>query len=256
MISVTNFSLAYQGKKLLENLSFSAEKGELVAILGQNGVGKTSLFKAILGIHKEYQGSITIDGISVPSLSPKERAKKMAYVPQDTGAHFSFSVFDVVLMGCVSRLSLGASPSLEDQEMALGIMEELGILPLQEMPLPQLSGGERQLVFLARALVQNAEVVLLDEPTASLDLANQERVLQAISKLSQQGYTVLYTTHSPEQAYRNSHRILLLPRQGEAKLDTPQNLIQPETMSALYQIDMEVCSLHDDKIRVCFPKER
>lgn len=256
MIQVHDLSLSYGDNAVLSGLNFTAETGDLLAILGANGIGKTSLLKAMLHIHTTYQGAITIDGQVVATMTPKQRAQKMAYVPQATGSHFTFSVIEVVVMGCISRLSLGASPTTHDRDLAFDALATLGISHLADKTLHQISGGERQLVYIARALVQNAKIFILDEPTASLDMANQLRVLTAIQNLSSRGYTVIYTTHNPEHAYRYSHHILLLGQHNAAIFGTPKDLITTQTMTQLYGIHTEVCSLHSDTVRICIPQER
>lgn len=255
MIVVENLSVSYGQQQVLSAVNFTVETGGLVAILGANGAGKTSLLKSILHIHGDYQGRVLVDGENVATMKPKQRAHKMAYVPQSTGAHFLFSVFEVVLMGCVSKLPLGVSPSQTHRDLAHQALAELGISHLADKHLQQISGGERQLVFIARALVQNAGVFILDEPTASLDMANQVRVLEAIAALSKRGYTVLYTTHNPEHAYRYSQQILLLGKGSPAVLGAAKDVMNSQTMTQLYNTPMEVCSLYEDTVRVCVPME-
>ena len=168
---------------------------------------------------------------------------------------FNYSAFDIVLMGRTSALGTFRAPGKEDLEKAHWAMDKIGISHLASRCFHRLSGGERQLVLIARALVQDAPVLMLDEPTANLDFGNQIRVLTQVRELSREGYTVIQTTHHPEQSYMFSDRILALQNGRILTEGPPSQVLTQENVAELYGIAVEVLSLYDDKIRVCIPKQ-
>ncbi|MCR5795012.1 MAG: ABC transporter ATP-binding protein [Solobacterium sp.] len=253
MIRVESLSFSYGDHPVLKDISFDAKKGEFLSILGSNGVGKSTLFRCILGLLPGYSGSIYLDGKDIRSLRPRQMAKLAAYIPQNTASVYNFSVADIVLMGATAWLSPLQSPGKKEKERAEWAMDKVGIAHLKDRCFHHLSGGEKQLAVLARALVQNAKVLMLDEPTASLDFANQLLVLTEVRRLSHEGYTVIQTTHNPEHAYTFSDRILTL-KDGEVFCSgRPDEVIVPEVIGSLYEMDVEVSSLYDDRVRVCTP---
>lgn len=252
-LEIKELSFAYDKKLVLNNMSFTAYKGEVLSILGPNGVGKSTLFKCILGFLTEYTGKITINGLDASSLSVKELAKQIAYVPQRSEPVFNFSVRDIVLMGTTNDLKLFSSPGITEQAKVDKALEKLGILELSDRCFHHTSGGERQLVMIARALVQNAPVLLLDEPTANLDRGNQILVLKQIKALAKEGYTIIQTTHDPEHSYMFSDKILTMKNGAVLSCGTPSEILNKDTMKSLYEVDMEVSSLFDDRARFCVP---
>ena len=253
MIRVESLSFAYGDRAVLKDVSFHVEQGEFLSILGVNGVGKSTLFRCILGLLPGYEGRVLLDGRDTRSLSPREMAKLVAYIPQHTSSAYNYSVEDIVLMGATAGLSPVRSPGREDLDRARRAMEKVGILHLKDRCFHHLSGGERQLAVLARALVQNARILMLDEPTASLDFGNQLLVLTEVRALSREGYTIVQTTHNPEYAYSFSDRILTLRDGRLFCCDTPDKVIVPEVIGALYGLDVEIASLYGDRVRVCTP---
>lgn len=253
-IEVKNLSFSYGDREVLHNISFSVKKGEFLSILGSNGVGKSTLFRCVLGLLRSYHGQILVEGEGTGNLSVKEIAKKIAYIPQNSAPAFNYSVFDIVLMGTTSGLRAFAVPGAREKERAMWALEKTGISHLASRCFHRLSGGERQLAMLARALVQNAPVLMLDEPTASLDFGNKLLVLQQIKSLSEEGYTVIQTTHDPEMSYLFSDRILAL-QNGSILLDgTPREVITKEIIKELYGVDVQIFSLLNDRSRVCLPE--
>jgi iron complex transport system ATP-binding protein len=169
--------------------------------LGPNGVGKSTLFKCILSLLRSYSGDILLDGVSTRSLTERQIARSIAYIPQAHGPVFPYSVLDVVLMGAAGSHRFFALPRSEDEQYALAQLEALGIADMADRDYSLLSGGERQLVLIARALAQRAQILVMDEPTANLDYGNQVRVMEHITNLSRRGYGVLLSTHNPEHAF-------------------------------------------------------
>ena len=233
-LSVRELNFAYNRTPVLENVTFAAAPGELLAILGPNGVGKTTLFRCILGEQKRYTGTIEIDGADLRGLSPRERAHRIAYIPQTHTMTFRFLVRDVVLMGTSHTLSPFASPGREQERIAFEAMERLGIGSLSDRSFDELSGGEQQLTYVARALAQQAKILLMDEPTSSLDYGNQLSVLSTVRALSREGYTVLLSTHNPQHALWYADRVLALSDGRVAALGPVDEALSPTLLKTLY----------------------
>ena len=252
-VEVKSLRFSYGEREVLHDVSFSVEAGEFLSILGPNGVGKSTLFRCVLGLLRDYTGSITVEGRDARSLSIRESAKLIAYIPQSSHPAFNYSVRDIVLMGTTSGLGTFSTPKKEDVRRVDEALERTGISELAERCFHRISGGERQLALIARALVQRAPVLMLDEPTASLDFGNQLLVLNCARELAREGYTVIQTTHNPEQSYMFSDRILAL-RGGEVLTEgKPGDVLTPDMMQRLYGVEVEVSSLFDDRVRVCTP---
>ena len=252
-IEVRNLSFSYGDCPVLHDISFKVEKGEFLSILGPNGVGKSTLFRCVLGLLSGYTGSVYVDGVDERTFSVREAAKHIAYIPQSSRSIFNYSVFDIVLMGRTSGLSTFRSPGRKDKELCHWALEKVGIPHLRDRCFHRLSGGEQQLVLIARALVQKAPILMLDEPTANLDFGNQLLVLEQAKSLAREGYTVIQTTHHPEQSYMYSDRILALRKGRVLTEGTPKDVLTEETIRALYGVDVQVVSLYHDNARICIP---
>ena len=243
------------GTEVLKGISFNISGGDLVSVLGPNGVGKSTLFRCILGFLPTYSGTISIDGKSLKDMSRKELSHLIAYVPQSSEPVFEYTVKELVLMGMTNRLSIGGSPSKQDEEHVMDVLEQLRIADLAQCSCTQISGGQRQLALLARALVQDAQILIMDEPTANLDYGNQYRVLERISNLGEQGYCVIMSTHDPNQAYLHSNRALVI-QDGHILADgAPQKVMTEELLSELYGIRVGVSEAFysERKLSYCFP---
>jgi iron complex transport system ATP-binding protein len=198
------------GPPLFDGLDFELAAGRALCLLGPNGSGKTTLLRCVLGLETGAAGRVLLDGHDVAGLSPARRARRMAYVPQTGAVVFPFSVFDVVLMGRSAHLRFMADPTAADRLAAREALERLQIGHLESRAFDQISGGERQLVLLARALAQSAPLLVLDEPCAGLDLGHQVQVLRALRSLAGEGYAVLLSTHLPEHAFALGADVALL----------------------------------------------
>ena len=238
-LSVRDLTFAYKKTPVLSGVSFDAEPGELLAILGPNGVGKTTLFRCILGEQKRYSGTIEIDGADAGTLSARETAHRVAYIPQTHAMTFRFSVRDVVLMGTSHMLSPFASPGKAQERIAEETMERLGIGSLSDRSFDELSGGEQQLTYVARALAQQAKILLMDEPTSSLDYGNQLRVLNVVRDLAKDGYTVLLSTHNPQHALWYADRVLALFHGSVAAFGDTKDVLSPALIETLYGTSAE-----------------
>ena len=252
-IEVKDLCFSYGEREVLHGVSFKAEDGEFLSILGPNGVGKSTLFRCVLCLLRDYTGSITVEGRDAKTLSIREAAKLIAYIPQSSHPAFNYSVRDIVLMGTTSGLGTFSTPRKEDVRRVDEALEKIGISHLADRCFHRISGGERQLALIARALVQRSPVLMLDEPTASLDFGNQLLVLTQARELASEGYTVIQTTHNPEQSFMFSDRILAICGGEVLTEGRPRDVLTPDMMRRLYGVEVEVSSLFDDRVRVCTP---
>ena len=253
-IEVRDLRFSYGSGEVLRGVSFTAPTGQLTSVLGPNGVGKSTLFRCLLGLMKGYAGSIAIDGTDTRRLNARSLAKMVAYIPQSHYPSFNYSVFNMVLMGTTSQVSILSSPGEKQRAAAEEALERVGVAHLRDKGYTNISGGERQLVLIARALVQDARVLILDEPTANLDYGNQIRVMEQLRELNAQGYTVVQSTHNPEQAFLFSHNVVAMQEGRVIAAGPPSEVVTEELMDSLYGADIKVCSLYDDRVRVCIPR--
>ena len=256
-LEIENVCFSYGEREILHDVSFSAGSGELIAVLGPNGVGKSTFFQCVLGYLKPQSGSILIDGKSPTEMSRAELAGKAAYIPQSASPVYNYTVLEMVTMGMAAQLKLLRSPGPEQKERAMEALRSLGVSHLAERGCNQISGGERQFMLLARALVQDAKMLIMDEPTANLDYGNSFRVMERIRTLGEAGYTVLFSTHEPNQAFRYASRVLAL-KGGRVLADgVPGETLSEETLSELYGIPVAVrgVTLKGEPFRVSIPYE-
>jgi iron complex transport system ATP-binding protein len=250
---VKNLNFSYGNRKIIEDVSFTAEEGELLVILGPNGVGKSTLFQCILGLLPGYTGTITVNGDNARNIGIRELARRMAYIPQIHSPVFNYTVFDIVLMGTASQISEIGIPGKEHIRLAEEAIERLEIGHLRDRAYTQISGGERQLVMIARALAQKAKILVMDEPTSNLDYGNQIRILSHIKSLVKQGYTIIQSSHNPDQAFLFSDKVLALLEGRVLAYGSPKDVISGDVIKQLYSIDVEVENLHNGKVRIFLP---
>ena len=246
-----------KGRPVLSRVRFSVETGDICCLLGPNGIGKTTLFKTILGLLKPLGGEITIDGESILSWSAKKMARHVAYVSQFHNPPFPYRVRDVVLMGRVSHTGYFGRVSELDYRVAGKAMSDMGITHYSDSVYTDLSGGERQLVMIARALAQEPQWLVMDEPTANLDYGNIVKVVKKIRELRDGGYGVILTTHSPDQAFMYDSNVALL-RRGEALIHgAAADVITESYMREAYGIEVKIIEFFDTGgrlVRMCSPK--
>ncbi|MBR6692594.1 MAG: ABC transporter ATP-binding protein [Clostridia bacterium] len=241
MIDVKELSFKYQkkGKLVLDKLNFSCEKGTVNVLIGLNGSGKTTLIKTIAGLLENYQGEVFIDGKNLKGLSIKERAKKMAYVSQHSNAVDDFPVLDYLLFGTVNKMNFYQSPKEEDKKRVLDCAEEFGITHLLDKKLGEISGGERQIVSICGAIVQDTDLVVLDEPTSALDIKNQHAVLAIIKKIArEQGKTFILSSHNPNHALYLSSNVFLLRHGKILAQGQAEDIINIEALKTVYGEDI------------------
>jgi iron complex transport system ATP-binding protein len=245
MLCGHDLTIGYRDRVVGSRVDISLASGEVLALLGPNGGGKTTLLKTLLGLLPPLSGQVRLGERDLSDFSNSERARLLAYVPQSHVATFAFSVEAIVLMGRTAHNSLLSAPTVGDRAIAAQSLERLGIAHLKDRPYTMISGGERQLVLLARALAQEPRYIVLDEPTASLDFGNQGKVMQEIRNLSASGHGVLFTTHDPNHAMRAADRVYLI-RNGEiiGEGDTQKVLVRAE-LERLYGAPVEQISDRD-----------
>jgi len=256
MIDVDSLEFSYRDVPVLKGVSFQASPGDFVALLGPNGVGKSTLFRCMLGLLHPAAGVVRLDGTPVQEFTPGARAKKIAYIPQFTTPVYNYTVLESVLMGVAGQLGPIANPAHKHVKAAEAALDRLGISHLKNRGFGRISGGERQLALLARALVQNAGILIMDEPTASLDYGNQHRVLGIIKALCNDGYTVLLSTHNPDVAFQYANRAVML-LDGRAIADgPPRDVLTEQLISTAYQmfVELQTLSTSTGPVTVCLPK--
>jgi len=235
-----DLAIGYGDRVVGRGLHVSLQQGEVLALLGPNGSGKTTLLKTLLGILPPLAGTALIDGKPITSYAAAERARRIAYVPQSHVPTFGFTVETVVLMGRTAHGSLFSAPSAADRLVAGRALERFGITSLKERPYTMISGGERQLVLLARALAQEPQFIVLDEPTASLDFGNQGKVMSEIRTLAAAGHGILFTTHDPNHALRAADRAFLI-RDGQRIADgRVREVLTRARLQSLYGAPIEM----------------
>jgi iron complex transport system ATP-binding protein len=213
--------------------------------LGPNGCGKTTLLKCVSGIFKLKQGDILLNGKSILSLKRSEIASILGYIPQEHATGFAYSVFEVVLMGRTPHIGIFSSPSKADVDIANEAIEMVGVTHLRDKVYTKISGGERQLVLIARTLAQQPQILLLDEPTSHLDFKNQSLVLCMVRRLAKRGLSVIMTSHFPNQAFTFSGQVVLMHNGGFIANGTPQEVITEENLKTIYGIECRIYKVTD-----------
>jgi iron complex transport system ATP-binding protein len=252
LMKVENLSCGYGSHTILQGVNLSLREGELWCILGPNGVGKTTLFKTVLGLLKKQKGEIFLKGKPMEQWRRSELAQVIAYVPQSHIPPFPFKVLDVVLMGRNPHLRQGSIIREKDIDAAFTALEMLHIEYLYDTAYTQISGGERQLVLFARAIAQDTPILVLDEPVSNLDFGNHHKVIEYIRDIVKMGKTVIMTTHFPDHAFLPESHVMLLRRDKgfvEGKGDT---VLTEEVLKEMYQIDSRIVDLkslgHEQKV--------
>lgn len=228
---------SYDGKKdVLHDINLSVRPGELIAVLGPNGAGKTTLLRCMLGFLRWNGGETLLDGKNVRKLPPRELWRRLAYVPQARNVSAAYTAGETVLLGRSSRMGVFSPPSDEDIAAANSAMERLGILHLADRGCGRLSGGELQMVLIARALAASPEILILDEPESNLDFRNQLIILETLSQLAAEGTACIFNTHYPAHALSRATGALLLSKDGDAVSGASANVITEESIEKAFGV--------------------
>ncbi|HUQ29472.1 MAG TPA: ABC transporter ATP-binding protein [Usitatibacter sp.] len=252
-IEARALDFGYPGRVVGRKLDLVLEDGEVLCVLGPNGSGKTTLMRTLLGLLPALGGRVALGGEDISRLPRAAVARGIGYVPQATSAYFDFTLAEMVLMGRTSHLGALSSPGARDEALARAALERMGIAELADRPLAAVSGGERQLALIARALATEARALVMDEPTANLDFANQARVLAQVAALRDGGVSILLCTHDPDHAFRVADRVLLM-RDGRAvTLAATAQALTAENLSRLYDVPVHVAEVEtpQGRRRVC-----
>jgi iron complex transport system ATP-binding protein len=245
-ISVENARFGYGEKDVFRDVNLSVSEGEILCLLGPNGCGKTTLLKCIAGAMRLKGGYVYLNGRDTTSLSVTEVARNVGFVFQEHTVVFPFTVLELVRMGRTPHLGLLSAPSSRDTEIAEEALETVGIWPLKDKPYTQMSGGERQLALIARALTQQPQVLLLDEPTSHLDFGNQVLILKIVRRLvKQRGLSVLMATHFPNHAMLVSSKVVLMKHGELSTIGDPDITITEANLRMLYGIEVKIVCLGD-----------
>ncbi len=245
------FKYSESDRKVLDGASLSLDEGQILCILGPNGAGKTTLLNCLARLLEPQQGKICLQGRDMKEMTEKEIARQVAYVPQLHVPSFDYRVLDFVMMGRAPGIGMFGKPTEEDEERCHKVLEEMGIEHLAERSYMEISGGERQQLLIARALVQDPKVILFDEPTAHLDYGNQHRVLSRIRKMAEAGYSVVITTHNPDHALLLGGGAALLSRDGKLVQGSTDDIVTEERLREIYGIDIIIRYSEDVNRKVC-----
>jgi iron complex transport system ATP-binding protein len=241
MVEIDGLTFAHdRTRHQLRDIALAIGSGEVCCLLGPNGAGKTTLLRCLLGLLKPQAGTVQIGGVDINTLSTRRLARRVAYVPQNNSTPFPFTTLDVAVMGRTPHLPITATPSRADRQLARDVLDQLAIGALADRPFTSLSGGERQLALFARALVQEAEFLVLDEPTAALDYGNAARVLHLVRDLGRAGRTILMSTHHPDHAFTCGDRAILLHLGRVVADGRPTDVVTGERLSQLYGVGVHV----------------
>ncbi|MCQ2419413.1 MAG: ABC transporter ATP-binding protein [Clostridia bacterium] len=247
ILEVRNGSFGYaKNVPVLKDICFSLTSGQIVAVLGPNGSGKTTLLRAALGSLKWQNGGSFLDGKSIRSIPTREFFSHVAYVPQARNGSLPFTVLETVLLGRTGQLDVFSAPKKEDVALAEEVLQELGISHLAAKRCSELSGGELQLVLIARALAQKPSLLILDEPESNLDFKNQLIVLDTISKLKEKGIGCLFNTHYPAHALQRADKALLLSPGGSYLFGQTQQIVTEENLRTYFGVEAAIRRLQTD----------
>ena len=240
LLEIQDVSCGYHGRAVVRGFSTSVGSGSILCLLGPNGIGKTTLFKAVLRLNPIMSGRVLINGRDAQSFNDIEFARLVGYVPQSHVPPFSFKVVDVVAMGRTAHLRTFEMLGRRDLAIAAECLERLEIGHLAQRAYTELSGGERQLVLIARALAQQPRFIMMDEPTSNLDFGNQVRVLRVVRRLADEGYAVVMTTHFPDHVFQCNAQVSLMTRERQYLHGSATDVLTPRNLQLAYGISVAV----------------
>ena len=242
-IEARGIDIGYPDRVVGRSIDLTLEDGEVLCILGPNGSGKTTLLRTLLGLVPALAGSVTVSGIDIRGMPRGRLAREIAYVPQASIPAFDFTAEEIVLMGRTAHMGAFSPPSRHDRDVARAALARLDVGELATRAITAVSGGERQLALIARALATEAKAIVMDEPTANLDFGNQARVLAQVSGLRDAGVSILLCTHDPDHAFQVADRVLLLYHGRAITLARTEDALTAENLSALYGVPVHVAEV-------------
>ena len=240
-------------RDIFADVSFILNPGELFCILGPNGTGKSTLLRCLIDLLDLNHGSVSLDGVDIRKMDRQELSRKMAFVPQGYDVAFPYTVLEYVLMGRAPYISAFSSPTDEDVNIAIEAIREVGLYHLIEKPVNEVSGGEHQLALIARALAQQPEILLLDEPTSHLDFGNQMQVLSLIERLRDRGISIIMTSHFPDHAFIVSDQVGIMRDGAFSMIGPADSVITSDALRATYHVDVRVEYIEVAGRKVCIP---
>jgi iron complex transport system ATP-binding protein len=260
MLEARDITYAYTADiPVLKGISVTLERGTILYLLGRNGCGKTTLMQCLSGVLKPDSGTITLNGKPILAYAPTERAQRIGLIPQVHTPAFAYTVHEMILMGRAPHLGLFGAPGKADYAIADEALNSVGLARYRDRPYTQLSGGERQLVLIARGLAQQCRILLMDEPDAHLDLNNQQSVMTIVQQLAADGLSFIVTSHTPNNALVYAHQVLLMKAGQALAAGDPSNTLTEHYLSAAYDMDTEVIyeTNGDQRIaRAILPRKR
>lgn len=239
ILTTRNLHFSYPKHDVLMGIDFDLYKGEVVSLLGPNGCGKSTLIRLLLRLLKG-KGEIWLNNMPIERYTHRSIAQHIAYIPQYNNVPFNYSVLEMVMMGRVSKSGFFSAPSANDRATAYASLVRIGIADLADRPFGQLSGGQKQMVLLARALTQEVNTFIMDEPVSGLDYGNQIRLLELIADLASQGYTFLKTTHYPDHALMVSSRVVVMNAGRIIANGLPEEVINSSMIREVYGIEADL----------------
>jgi iron complex transport system ATP-binding protein len=240
LIEANNISFSYDKQEVLKGVNLELHSGDVLSLLGKNGCGKSTLMKILMGIYPS-KGEVYLLGKNIKEYKQREIARLISYIPQTHKIPFDYTVFEVVLMGRLAHIGLFSNYSKEDKDIALEALEQVGIVDLKDEIYSQISGGQRQLAFIARALAQRSKIIFMDEPVTGLDYENQIKLLLFLKEFASKEYTFLKTTHYPDHALYTSNKVLML-KEGKIINNGDISTLDEKHIKILYNIDVEIIS--------------
>lgn len=255
IVSIKDLSFKYDKSDILKHISLDVLQGSFISILGPNGSGKTTLLKNISNTLKPYNGNVIIEQQDIRKIKHKELAQKLAVVHQSAEVHFDFSVYNVVMMGRFPYLKRFQAESKRDEEIVQEAMVSTSVWDLKDKSISEISGGERQRVFIARALTQQPKVLLLDEPISHLDIKYQIEILDLCKRLNkEQDITVITTLHDINMASRYSDYIVLLKEGNIKEVDVPEKTLTEQNIEDVYGIKVDLIKRSEDDRPIILPR--
>lgn len=255
-LEIKNAVLGYHNKVVLQDVNITVETGRTICVIGKNGAGKTTLFKSILGVLPLLRGQILFDGKDIRNWNRRLFAQVVAYVPQVHSLPFPYTVFDVVLFGRTAYLSAFSAPVKKDRLIAEECLEKLKITHLKNRIFTQLSGGEQQMVIVARALAQQTSFLVMDEPTSGLDFGNQIQIINKVNELKNEALGILMATHSPDHAFMCNADVAVVHGKRIRQQGDCNQIVTEKILKEIYGIDVKIHAVTDesgDIRKICMP---